>query len=113
MNAQDKPLVMILLKRAAILAIVVCAVSAFYWAVGAKASFLDETQLMLLGIVRFASLFIIAVSGLGIVVAIVLALARRYRYHLAGTLGYLLASAFGATALALAQSVLRLSSGLR
>ena len=48
----NKPLILILVKRAAILMLVLCAISLFYWMVGSVSSFLDETQSMLLDIVR-------------------------------------------------------------
>jgi hypothetical protein len=113
MSAQDKPFIMILVKRAAILMLVICSVSIFYWIIGSGASFLDATQAMLLGIMRISSLALIAASGLGLIVAIASALARRFRLGAAGLAGYALAAAFGAFALLLAQGVSVLSQGLR
>jgi hypothetical protein len=113
MDAQDKPLIMILVKRAAIFMVLICAVSIFYWAFGSVSSFLDETQSMLLGIMRLSSLGIVAASGFGILLALGFAAARRYRLRAAGLAGYALASALGAAALYLAQSVIILSRGIR
>jgi hypothetical protein len=113
MNAEDKPFIMILVKRAAILALVICAVSIFYWVVGSGESFLDETQSMLLAVMRVSSLGAIAAAAVGVIVAIFCALARRYRLGAAGLAGYAAAAAFGAAALALAQTVSVLSKGLR
>jgi hypothetical protein len=113
MNAQDKPLLLILVKRAAIFLFVICAVSIFYWAVGSGSSFLDETQSMLLGVMRLSSLGIVASSIIGVALSIGFAAARRYRLRSLGLSGYLLAAAFGTTALYLAQSVIVLSHGFR
>lgn len=113
MDAREKPLILILVKRAAILLFCICAVSLFYWIVGSASSFLDETQAMLLGIMRISSLGILVASGLGCLTACALALARRYRVEALGLAGYLIAAAIGAVALAIAQSVSVLSQGLR
>jgi hypothetical protein len=113
MNAEDKPFIMILVKRAAILALVICAVSIFYWIVGSGESFLDETQSMLLWIMRVSSLALIAASAVGLIVAFGCALLRRYRLGAAGLAGYTVAAALGAAALVLAQAVSVLSLGLR
>ncbi len=111
MDEAEKPLILILVKRAAIFLFVLCAISTFYWIVGSLSSFLDETQSMLLSIMRISALGIVSVSGLGIAVAAVLA--RRYRLSLGGVVAYALAAAFGASALAVAQAVSILSLGLR
>jgi hypothetical protein len=113
MKVQDKPFIMILVKRAAILMLVICAVSIFYWIVGSSESFLDETQSMLLGFIRISSLALIAASAIGFLVAVGCAIARRYRLGAGGLAGYTLAAAFGAVALTLAQGVSILSRGLR
>jgi hypothetical protein len=113
MDAHDKPLIMILVKRAAILMFVICTVSIFYWVVGSWSSFLDETQSMLLDIMRLSSLGIVASSGIGILLAIGFAISRRYRIRLMGVAGYVLSVALGGSALYLAQSVIFLSRGLR
>jgi hypothetical protein len=113
MDAQDKPLIMILVKRAAIFAFTICAVSIFYWIVGSASSFLDETQSMLLGVMRVSSLGIVATSVIGLLLGLVFALARRYRLRALGVAGYAFAGMLGVSALYLAQSVIILSRGLR
>jgi hypothetical protein len=109
----DKPLIMILVKRSAIFLFVLCAISLFYWIVGSVSSFLDETQTMLLGIIRVSSLGIVVAAGIGILLSLAFALARRYRLRLMSVLGYAFAALLGAAALAIAQSVSILNLGLR
>jgi hypothetical protein len=109
----DKPLILILIKRAAILSFAICAVSLFYWIVGSATTFLDETQSMLLEIIRISSLGLVVASGLGALMSIALALVRRHRLRIMGILGYAFAAALGAVALGLAQSVSMLSLGIR
>jgi hypothetical protein len=113
MDTRDKPLILILVKRAAIFMFVICVVSIFYWVVGSESAFLDETQSMLLGVMRLSSLGIVVSSGIGILLALGFAAARRYRLRGLGMLGYALAAALGTSALYLAQSVIILSRGLR
>jgi hypothetical protein len=113
MNTEDKPLLLILVKRAAILSLVVCAVSMFYWAVGSLSSFLDDTQLMLLGIVRVASLCVISIAALSLILELVFALSHRYKVRAMGIVGYSLCLAFGSAALLASQAVTILFHGLR
>jgi hypothetical protein len=113
MDAHDKPIIMILVKRAVIFMFVICSVSAIYWIFGSAGSFLDETQTMLLKTMRLSSLGIVAFSGIGVALSLGYAAARRYRLRVMGLLGYLLVSALGTSALYIAQSVIVLSQGLR
>ena len=113
MNPQGKPIVLILVKRIAIFAVVLCVVSLFYWIVGSESSFLDETEAMLIGFLRFFSLCVIASSGFGAMLSLCFAIARRYRLRILGLLGYVAAAAIGTGALFLAQTVAILSRGLR
>jgi hypothetical protein len=110
-RSSDKPLILIIVKRAAIFLSVVCAVSIFYWIVGSESSFLDETQSMLLDIMRISSLGLIVSSGMGILLSLAAAIARRYRLK-AGIIGYAVAAALGGAALALAESISILAKGL-
>jgi hypothetical protein len=112
-RSADKPLILILVKRGAIFLVVICVVSLFYWTVGSLSSFLDETQSMLLGVVRVSSLGVIAASGIGVILSFALAIARRHPLRVMGILGYIIAAAFGAAALVLAQTITILSQGLR
>jgi hypothetical protein len=113
MDAQDKPIALILVKRAAIFAFAICAVSAFYWVVGSASSFLDETQSMLLEVMRLSSLGIVAFSGLGAALTLAFAVSGRRRPGLAGFLGYVLTAASGLAALYVAETVEVLSRGIR
>jgi len=113
MDAHDKPLIMILVKRAAIFTFAICSISLIYWIFGSAGAFLDETQAMLLKIMRLSSLGIVAFSGMGLLLSLCYAASRRYRLRVFGILGYLLVSALGTGALYLAQSVIILSRGLR
>jgi hypothetical protein len=113
MKERDKPLLLILLKRAAILLWVVCAVSIFYWAIGSVRSFLDETELMLLDIARISSLGVIATAVIGLVFMFIYALSGRFNLRIKGLAGYVLVAAFGALALVLSQTMTILSRGLR
>jgi hypothetical protein len=113
MKERDKPLLLILLKRAAILLLVVCAVSIFYWAIGSVSSFLDETESMLLDIVRVSSLGVIALAAIGLIFVFIYAFSGRFSLRIKGLAGYVLAVAFGALALILSQTITILSRGLR
>jgi hypothetical protein len=109
----EKPLALILVKRVAIFLLVICGVSLFYWIVGSVSSFLDTTQAMLLDIMRLSSLGVVTAAGLGLLLSLALAIARRYPIKVLGLVGYLAAAGLGAIALALAQSVSMLAKGLR
>jgi hypothetical protein len=104
---------MILVKRAVIFAFAICSISALYWIIGSESSFLDETQVMLLSVMRLSSLGIVSLSGIGIALSIFYAAARRYRIRVLGLGAYLLVASVGTVALYIAQSVIALSAGLR
>ena len=108
----DKPLLMILVKRVTIFLFAICAIALFFWVVGSESSFLDDTQSMLLSIVRLSSLGAVVASGLGIMVAVGMAIGRRFGLRVFGLIGYAMAGAMGMAALVLAQSVSILSRGL-
>jgi hypothetical protein len=112
MKGRDKPLILILLKRAAIFLFVFCAVSLFYYAVGSASLFLDETEEMLLDIARLSSLGVLAAAAIGLVLSFAYAVAGRYRLRAWGIAGYLASALFGAVALVFAQAVTILSQGL-
>jgi hypothetical protein len=108
----DKPFLVILVKRATIFLAVVCSISLYFWVVGSESAFLDETQAMLLSIVRVSSLGIIVSSGFGILISAAMAAARRFRPRAFGILAYVVVGAMGVAALALSQYVSLLSRGL-
>ena len=113
MDAREKPLAMILVKRASIFMCVICAVSVIYWVIGSASAFLDQTQLMLLRTMKISALGIVAFSGIGAALSICYAALGRYRLRAAGLAAYLAVIASGTAVLYLAQSVLALSWGLR
>jgi hypothetical protein len=103
---------MILVKRATIFVIVICAVSIFYWVVGSESAFLDVTQAMLLGIMRISSLCIVAIAGIGVILTAGFAFVRKRGHWAIGLLGYVIAASFGGAALVLSLTVLTLAHGL-
>ena len=109
----EKPFILIIVKRTAIFLLVICSVSLFYWIVGSASSFLDETQSMLLGIMRISSLGIVVASGIGVLLSVALGIARRFGLKAMGIVGYAFAAAFGTAALVLSQTITILSHGLR
>jgi hypothetical protein len=109
----DKPLILILVKRSAIFLLAICAVSLFYWIVGSTTSFLDETQSMLLGIMRIASLGLIVASLFGVLLSLGLTIAGRHGLKVMGLLGYAAAASVGLATLAVAQTLSILSLGIR
>jgi hypothetical protein len=112
-RSAEKPLILILVKRAAIFLFAICAVSLFYYFVGSASSFLDETLSMLLDVIRVSSLGLIVAAGLGFLLSVSLALFRRHRLGPLGLAGYAFVAAIGSAALGLAQSVSILSHGIR
>jgi hypothetical protein len=108
----EKPFLMILVKRATIFLFAICAMALFFWVVGSESSFLDQTQSMLLSIVRLASLGLVVASGFGILIAVAMAIGRRFGLRLLGIAAYALTGTVGLAALALSQSVSLLSHGL-
>jgi hypothetical protein len=108
----DKPLALIVVKRAAIFLFIICLVSLFYWIVGSESSFLDSTQSMLLTVMRLSSMGVLIASCSGILLSLGLALTRLYAFRPLGIFGYLLAALFAAAALAVAQSISFLARGL-
>jgi hypothetical protein len=109
---QRKPLAIILVKRSAILLLVLYLVAFFYWTVGSFRFFLAETQLMLLALVHWSALGLVLTSVYGIFATIGFAFARRYRLRLSGLLGYILLIALGTGGLAASDILALLHRGL-
>jgi len=107
-----KPLALIIVKRVAIFLFVLFAISVFFWVVGSFGSFLDDTQLLIVGLIEKASLGLATVAGLGLVSSLVYLAARRRAATLAGILGYALLAACGAAGLVLAQALSALGRGI-
>jgi hypothetical protein len=107
-----KPFALILVKRLAVFLLLLFLIVVFYWAVGSFSSFLDETQLMLLVLLRWLSLGLAVISLLGMVLSLLFALFRRHSVSAAGLLGYAFLSALGVAGLVLAASLVALSRGV-
>jgi hypothetical protein len=107
-----KPLPLILVKRAAILFLLINAISLFLWIVGSYTSFLDETQTALLGALRFASLLLIFDAVVGEAATLAYAVAARRSLRLAALLGYAACALTGAAGLLLSNALLILEKGL-
>ena len=108
----SKPLAMILVKRASILLLVLCAVSGFFWTVGSFTLFLDETQVLLLTILRYCGMALALCAGVGAALCAGASVARPSARKVLGILGYLVLCAVGAAALFLADAVLLLYGGV-
>ncbi len=108
----DKPILVILVKRATIFLFAICSLSLFYWIVGSETSFLDSTQSMLLSIIRLSSLGLVVASLFGMLIAAAMAVLKRFALRVLSLVGYAVAIVFGAAALVVALSVSILSKGL-
>jgi hypothetical protein len=113
MEARDKPFLLILAKRSVIFLAVICLVSLYYWGVGARSEFLDETESLLLSIAKVSSLGLVSASGIGVALSLVFALAGRRSLRVLGLLGYLAAMALGGAALVFAEALAELARGIR
>mgnify|MGYP001231120576 CR=1 FL=1 len=107
-----KPLPLILVKRLSIFLLLLFLIALFYWAVGSFSSFLDETQLMLLGLLRWFSLGLAIVPMLGVALTVLFALFRRHAAKAWGVLGYAFLSVLGIAGLLLSDGLVALSRGL-
>ena len=107
-----KPLPLLIVKRASILLFILCFLAVFFWTVGSFRSFLEETQLMLLGLLRWASVGLVVSSVIGVILSLLYLLLRRHAATIAGFVGYLLLAAFGAFGLVLSDALVALSQGL-
>jgi hypothetical protein len=107
-----KPLLMLIVKRIAIFFLIIFLLSAFFWTVGSFRSFLEETQLMLLGWIRHSSLGLVLASAIGFVVSIVYALAKPRFAAIVGIAGYAIIAALGAAGLVLSDGLAALSRGI-
>jgi hypothetical protein len=108
----EKPLALIIVKRSSIFLFVMFFLASFYWVVGSFRSFLEETQLMLLGLLRWASMGLSAVAALGMVLSLAYLAYRRRAGTLAALLGYAILVACGAAGLVLSHGLVALSRGL-
>ncbi len=84
----------------------------FYWVVGNFVPFLDETQLMLLSLLRNLSLGLSSSSVVGLGASLLLGQPRARGRRLAAAGGYLLLAILGLGGLILASGLSLLSRGL-
>jgi hypothetical protein len=109
---QRKPLPLILIKRAAILFLLVNALSLFFWIVGSYSSFLDETQTVLLGALRISSLLLLFDAIIGAAARLAYSIADRGGPGFPALLGYVSCMLVGASGLLLSDALLLLGKGL-
>jgi len=107
-----KPLLVLIVKRVTIFFLVIFLTSFFFWAVGSYRSFLEETQLMLLGALKRSSLGLALASGAGFAVSIVYLFARPRAAAMVGLFGYAAVAALGIAGLALSAGLAALSRGI-
>ncbi len=111
-KAEHKPLSLILVKRAGLLFLFGFLFSFFFWVVGSFSFFLDETQRILLGILRISSLLLIVDAIIGVAARIVYAITERRRPGIPAFLGYALCFLIGTAGLLLSNALLILGKGL-
>jgi hypothetical protein len=111
-SKRPKPLAVILVKRSSILLLVLSAVSGFFWTVGSFTGFLDDTQVLLLTILRYCGMALALTAGVGAALSAGISVAKPTPAKALGILGYLVLCAVGAAALFLANAVLLLYRGV-
>jgi hypothetical protein len=108
-----KSILLIVVKRLAILLFAVAFTALFFWAIGNFRRFLDETELMLLNALRFTSLLLLPVSALGIGLTVAIKSGRDLVHRLEGFLGYLFLLLFSCAGAFLSELLSLLASGVR
>jgi hypothetical protein len=107
-----KPLPLILIKRAAILFLLVNAISLFLWIVGSYTSFLDDTQTAMLEALRISSLLLISDALIGEAATLAYAISSRRSLRAAALAGYAACALIGAAGLLVSNALLILEKGL-
>lgn len=108
-----KSILLIVVKRLALLLFAVAFTALFFWGIGNFRRFLDETELMLLGVLRCASFLLLPVSALGVGVTFAIKSGRDAVHRLEGFLGYLLLLIFSCAGAFLSELLSLLASGLK
>jgi hypothetical protein len=111
--SMQKPFLVLIVKRLTIFFLILVALALFYWCVGSFQRFLDETQYMLLGILRWSAIGLTSAAAGGFVASTVFALFRRFSFTFLGILGYFLASLIGIAGLLVSDLLRTLSRGLQ
>jgi|GEM_PF-3418038 len=104
---------LILVKRLSILLFSMSFLSLLFWGAGNFSDFLDETELMLLGVLRYSGCALIAVSFFGLVITSAIKSGRNPGQRVAGALGYLFLFIFGAAGALISELIHVLSSGIK
>jgi peptidoglycan/LPS O-acetylase OafA/YrhL len=107
----EKPFAYILVKRVALFFLVVSLFPVLFWAAGNWSRFLDDTQLMLIGIVRWSSTALLLLSVLGVFLCLFRAWKRGPGARLLALLGYLLLACLGLVFILLSQFLSAVVSG--
>jgi hypothetical protein len=108
-----KSILLIVVKRFAILLFAVAFSALFFWTIGNFRRFLDETELILLDILRWSSLLLLPVSALGVGVTFAIKSGRDAVHRLEGFLGYLFLLLFACAGAFLSELLSLLASGLK
>lgn len=109
----NKHILLIIVKRFAILLFVISFMAFLFWAIGNFRRFLDETELMLLAVLRFTSFLLLPVSALGIGVTAAIKSDRRLIQRLQAVGGYLFLLLFASAGAFLSTLLTYLATGLR
>lgn len=107
----EKPFTYLLVKRASFFLFLVSVFSTLFWVAGNWSRFLDETQLMLIGFVRWSSIALVLVSGIGAFLSMFRAWKRGIGARLMAFLGYLLLAALGLAFMLLSQFIATVAAG--
>jgi len=107
-----KPIILSALKRLSFLLFTLCLIALFFWVVGSLRDFLDETQLMLLFILRYAAISLGLVSLVGCVGSLLLPSGRKAPKVAFAFFAYLFLAALSVVAVILAESLSVLSAGV-
>jgi hypothetical protein len=108
-----KSILLIVVKRLAILLFAVALTALFFWGIGNFRRFLDETELMLLNVLRYTSFLLLPVSALGVGVTVAIASGRDFVHRLVGFLGYLFLLLFSCAGAFLSEFLSLLASGIK
>ncbi len=104
---------LILVKRLSVLLFSLAFLSLLFWVSGNFMGFLDETELMLMRVLRYSGCALIPVSLFGLVATSAIKSERHVGQQVAGALGYLFLFVFGAAGALLSEIIHVLSAGFK
>ena len=108
-----KHILLIVVKRLAIFLFAVSSMAFLFWVIGNFRRFLDETELMLLSVLRFTSFLLLPVSVLGIGVTAAIKSDRSVIHRLEAIGGYLFLLFFASAGAFLSELLAFLATGVR